>query len=200
MQKHLDFEIFKINLYFAKILIKLFDFRKLDQKVPFRVACVKPTWNYIVYIDFYTWKLCISTWKTWNFVLKCPGYSDFWMESTIRMNDHMVFDWLNVHLATWISLLIYLCLSCQFSGPHIWKISFKYSVLVRFCSHILGTLNFSCICVSQWSKSCNLLLTISLFCLKFDKIRNFYIMQNLAGRGYKIFSQYFHGVPKFFGI
>ena len=62
VEKYLEFEIFQMNFYFAKILTKLFDFRKLqsiDQRLPSLRARVKITWNLTVYIEFYTWKLCI---------------------------------------------------------------------------------------------------------------------------------------------
>ena len=62
VEKCLEFEIFQMNFYFAKILTRLFDFRKLqsiDQSLPSLRTRVKFTWNFTVYIDFYTWKSCI---------------------------------------------------------------------------------------------------------------------------------------------
>ena len=79
LKKHLEFDILKMNFYFAKILTKLFDFRELQsiqQRLPSWRGSVKSTWNSTVYIKFYTWKLCISPGK--------PGIL-FWKVSTTLM-------------------------------------------------------------------------------------------------------------------
>ena len=62
LKKHLEFEIFQMNFDFAKILMGIVDFRKLqsiDQRLPFWKACVKSTWNFTVRFEFYTWKFGI---------------------------------------------------------------------------------------------------------------------------------------------
>ena len=63
--------------------MRLVDFGKLqsiDQRLPFWRTCVKSTWNFIVRLEFYAWKLCIfhlenlefsfeKSWLPWLFIV-----------------------------------------------------------------------------------------------------------------------------------
>ena len=80
MKNHLEFEIFQINFYFAKILTKLLDFKKLestDQRLHFWRAWVKFIWNFTKYIEFYTWKSCIFHLENLEFSFENPDYPGY---------------------------------------------------------------------------------------------------------------------------
>ena len=70
---------FSDDFYFAKILTKLFDFRKLqsiDQRLVSWGARVKSTWNCTDYIEFHTWKLCIFHLENLEFNFENPAHPD----------------------------------------------------------------------------------------------------------------------------
>ena len=59
-----------MNFHFSNILTELFEFKKLqsiDERLPFRRACVKFTWNFTVYFENYTWKIQIFYLKNLEF-------------------------------------------------------------------------------------------------------------------------------------
>jgi len=62
-----------MHLYFAKILMRLVNFGKLqsiDQRLPLWRARVKSTWNFTVRLYFYTWKFWIFHLENLQFSLE----------------------------------------------------------------------------------------------------------------------------------